>query len=664
MSAISSIFCRHARRSTRMRRHAHRSLSTLNFHSLPMSVSSAPLTPCCVGAPRRYDFKISQNRSCTQQSTYSSMCLRENIIHKPNTSTCRSIVRRTVTATAAVVRNWTKTSPSRYLHSNRILAQSEKDSQSNTANSGNIPVPDHNFSLGHRLGVNVPSVFHQAQRNQFFARVKEIAHGDGPLTQFAQTLDRGPSNAQSSVFANSDLALNHIDVYGFDYDYTLASYTHELNHFIYDKCLEYLVTNMGYPEMMCKMRWDPSFAVRGLVYDKSTGYMMKLDQYYKLQPESVHYGRHRVSLPTVLSKYPGLRISSEHLKTNCAMYTDLFCLSEIGLLCDVIQFFLDQNIRFSPDYVFGDVRRAVNHVHADGILHNEIMQNPEPYLHSSPHLAPYLESLANANKKLFLLTNSSFKFVDAGMKFLMRDYLEKSGRNWIDMFDIVMTSAKKPYWYSESPSRRFRKLNQNTGHMSVDGVNSLRRGEVYTEGSLSEFQRLSKFDGTRTLYMGDHIYADLLEPQKTAKWKTAAIIRELRHETKVMDSSEFQATLAQLLEVEDLIQCGQDIEDGVVQDEVAKLKAMRDRLRHSLRDMVNPYFGSIFRTSNNRTLFNFNVGRFADVFTGGVQNFMNYPLTHCFYSGRIYFPHEIAYPSRRVVQALLNHGESNMGGMS
>lgn len=47
---------------------------------------------------------------------------------------------------------------------------------------------------------------------------------------------------EKSVFANNELSLRDISVYGFDYDYTLAHYTDELNSLIYQMSLEKLIT--------------------------------------------------------------------------------------------------------------------------------------------------------------------------------------------------------------------------------------------------------------------------------------------------------------------------------------------------------------------------------------------------------------------------------------
>eukprot|EP00954_Amorphochlora_amoebiformis_P020523 1339990-Amorphochlora_amoeboformis.AAC.1 len=51
------------------------------------------------------------------------------------------------------------------------------------------------------------------------------------LQDFANALPSIPSN---HVFANADTSLAHISHYGFDYDYTLATYNKNLPHLIYD----------------------------------------------------------------------------------------------------------------------------------------------------------------------------------------------------------------------------------------------------------------------------------------------------------------------------------------------------------------------------------------------------------------------------------------------
>lgn len=46
----------------------------------------------------------------------------------------------------------------------------------------------------------------------------------------------------NSVFANREVRLSEVDVYGFDYDYTLVNYTNHLADFIFDTTIDMLVS--------------------------------------------------------------------------------------------------------------------------------------------------------------------------------------------------------------------------------------------------------------------------------------------------------------------------------------------------------------------------------------------------------------------------------------
>ena len=47
-----------------------------------------------------------------------------------------------------------------------------------------------------------------------------------------------------AVYANNELNLREIDVYGFDYDYTIAVYRKSLNRLIYDLGRDLLVSHL------------------------------------------------------------------------------------------------------------------------------------------------------------------------------------------------------------------------------------------------------------------------------------------------------------------------------------------------------------------------------------------------------------------------------------
>lgn len=70
---------------------------------------------------------------------------------------------------------------------------------------------------------------------------------------------------QESVYANSYVDLGKVDTVGFDYDYTLVTYTKELLQLIYGMALKRLVEEKEYPmEMLTSgMKFDPFFSIRG-----------------------------------------------------------------------------------------------------------------------------------------------------------------------------------------------------------------------------------------------------------------------------------------------------------------------------------------------------------------------------------------------------------------
>lgn len=112
-----------------------------------------------------------------------------------------------------------------------------------------------------------------------------------------------------------------------------------------------------------------------------------------------------------------------------------------------------------------------------------VMDDISVYLERAPQLVGYLENLRKNGKKTFLLTNSSFAFISKGMSYLT------SSDDWMDLFDCVIVSAKKPEFYrSHRPFRRAHEPNW-------DSVNEFVPGEVYQGGNMKDFARLTGWSG-------------------------------------------------------------------------------------------------------------------------------------------------------------------------
>ncbi|KAG0721009.1 5'-nucleotidase domain-containing protein 2 [Chionoecetes opilio] len=439
-----------------------------------------------------------------------------------------------------------------------------------------------------------------------------------------------------SVFGNNELDLRDIDVYGFDYDYTLAHYSVAVENLIYDLGKNVLVTKYRYPEDIKNLKYNRDLAVRGLHYDIEKGLLMKLDQFQQLQFGSIYRGMTRLTQEEVMSIYGSrslpLHYVEGHLKgdTKMAHLADLFSLPEMCLLSQVSQYFMDNDLSYHSVPLFNDVKAAISSIHPE--MHRVVGRNISEYLIKDPGLVTYFDRLKSKNKELFIITNSPFPFVNVGMTYLL-------GENWREYFDVVIASAKKPAFFTDC-MRPFRELNEEILVQTWGPVTSLEKDKVYLEGNLKQLQEMKGWQGQELLYFGDHPYSDLADVSLNHSWRTGAIIWELDYEIQCLNSMEYKKASGWLVVLQSLIESCQDFDDEASRQIVMKWVEERDQLRQKTKDMFNQQFGSVFRTHNNPTYFSRRLFRFADIYTSRLSNLNDYSINHTFYPRRGVLPHE------------------------
>jgi HAD superfamily 5'-nucleotidase-like hydrolase len=213
-----------------------------------------------------------------------------------------------------------------------------------------------------------------------------------------------------------------------------------------------------------------------LYYDQKNGNLLKLDYLFNLTPGYVYFGRRPLTKAQIEEQYSGFHLSPA-AQANLRPLMDQFCLSEACLIADLLQHFENKGIAFDPSYVYSDVFKALSWVHTSGTLHRAIMQNVPKFLQRSAFLPAFLHRLRSSGKKVFLLTNSGYQFIDAGLTYLL-------DHDWPDYFDYVMVQSGKPDFFL-SNRRPFRQIDRRTGHIRWDKVSHLERGQIYVEGNLA-----------------------------------------------------------------------------------------------------------------------------------------------------------------------------------
>ena len=212
-----------------------------------------------------------------------------------------------------------------------------------------------------------------------------------------------------SVYANNYVNFENIDVIGFDLDYTLVTYTVELQRLIYNLARELLVSTYGFPIELRSISFDPNFAIRGLSVDKTNGTICKLSHLQRVSSKSAYIGKKQLTNEQLEEYYGEFRTVSTGDIASMKPLNDMFAMAEACLVADVMQVLRTKQDSygelFDASAVVGDVLGAIREVHISGAMHTAILRDPHRFIVPSPDLHTMLLRYKNAGKKLFLCTN-------------------------------------------------------------------------------------------------------------------------------------------------------------------------------------------------------------------------------------------------------------------
>ncbi|XP_078150865.1 HAD-superfamily hydrolase, subfamily IG, 5'-nucleotidase isoform X1 [Carex rostrata] len=456
-----------------------------------------------------------------------------------------------------------------------------------------------------------------------------------------------PTMNPEGIYVNKNLKLDDLHVYGFDYDFTLSHYSENLQVLIYDLAKKHLVYELKYPESCLQIEYDTKFPVRGLYYDRQKGCLLKLDFFGSIETDGCFHGRKKLSVEKIKELY-GTRHIGRGIRRGLVALMDFFCFSEACLIADIVQHFVDAKLDFDTSYVYDDINHAIQHVHRSGLVHRQILAEPHKFLVKNERMFHFLQLLKEKGKKLFLLTNSPFYFVDGGMNYMLESYVEK-GSSWRELFDVVIAQANKPTFYNSEHPFRCYDIEKDT--LAFTAVDKLLRNQVYYHGSLKAFLHITKWKGPEVIYFGDHLFSDLKGPAK-AGWRTVAIIHELEGEIKIQNSEPYRFQEAKLNIILELLG---KIYATVVSTEkgqsykslLNELNLERQKCRTAIRDLFNSSFGATFLTDTGKeSSFAYHIHQHADVYTSKPENFLACPpksWLHPPYDIKI-MPHDVKIP--------------------
>lgn len=442
-------------------------------------------------------------------------------------------------------------------------------------------------------------------------------------------------------------------------DYTLAIYDQErMDRLTIESALPKLVAR-GYPESLRELDYDLNFPVRGLLVDAKLGNILKLDRYKYVK--RAYHGMRELSYDERRAIYHGTRIRAQG-STRYYFIDTLYALSEVTLFAAGVSHMESLGVPVDYHAWFYDIREIVDACHRDGSIADVILRTPERYVLRDPELPRALHKLRSGGKKLFLLTNSGPAYTQRIMRHLLDGGDQRAHRDWRQLFDLILTGAQKPSFFSGETTAFQDELGRP--------VERLERGKLYLGGCARELSRLAGVDGDSVLYVGDHIYGDVLRAKKHSPWRTVMIIQELERELGAVHATRgasarwdhleavheelldeirvlqgaLKARSAQPATQRDAASAPRPLLERRLEEARARLHALDaecTQLEQEIERAFHPYWGSLLKAGAESSSFGHQVEAYACLYTGRVSNFLGYSPTHYFRSPRGRLPHEL-----------------------
>lgn len=451
------------------------------------------------------------------------------------------------------------------------------------------------------------------------------------------------------IYINRTLNMKKIKAIGLDMDYTLVRYNsknfEKLSHF---ESLKKLVELKNYPPEIQNLPFQFDLVIQGLVIDKKHGNLLQLSRYGKVK--IAHHGTHPLNYQEVQNIYGNKVIDLNHpmiqsLDTNFSvsngiMFEQLVDLKEQGLAI--------------PDYatLADDIKSAIDICHSDGTLKGQVHSDISSYIIQDPEVVTLLEKYKSYGKKLLIITNSEFEYCKLLMEYTIDPFL-KNHSSWRELFEITITMAKKPLYFNMAT--HYLKIDPDTGLMS--NVNGPITSGVYQGGWAGKLQDDLGLKGEEILYLGDHIFGDVLSIKKTFNWRTALVLGPLEDEVaSIKKSAPVQKEIDELMMKKESLELKlnklDQFQDSAKAEsakekksrlyaDLEKINLLISDLLESYRQHFNPYWGEIMRAGQEESRFADQVEKYACIYMTKVSDLLLYSPRTYFRPIKRIMPHEL-----------------------
>lgn len=320
--------------------------------------------------------------------------------------------------------------------------------------------------------------------------------------------------------------------------------------------------------------------------------------------------------------------------------------------------------------IYKELRESVDLCHRDGVIKDEVAKNPEKYIIIDKGLFPMLREYRRAGVKVFLLTNSYWEYTMQAMNYLYHekhvDEITKKKNEWLDEFDLTIVGSCKPQYMLDPYLNLFRVNPENGSLLNTDGLYEiaalgadgakkfLEQGTVFQGGNWKHLQAMLEIEaGEEILYVGDHLYSDVLRSKRTLGWRSAFIMPELEEEMRVFNEnvpklsavSELRNLREELSVFSDAIKLqptDKNAEEKLqqIEEDDQLIKEKLAALNNDWHEAFHPIWGAMFVTGYQDSRFAFFVQNYACLYTSKASNLGLFSTTRAFRTMNEMLPHD------------------------
>jgi HAD superfamily 5'-nucleotidase-like hydrolase len=451
------------------------------------------------------------------------------------------------------------------------------------------------------------------------------------------------------VFVNRTLNLKQIKYIGLDMDHTLVRYnSHNFEQLAHKVVLQKLVAKKGYPKDILNLPFEFDKAIRGLVLDTKNGNLLKLNRYSGIRM-SMH-GTKPIDFKTQKKIYKSKYIDLGN-ESYYAVDT-IFSISPALLFAQLVDLKDDKHKDVLPEYIqiANDILICLDEAHRDGSIKDDVRKNIDKFIYKSPETVQNLEKFKRHGKKIFIITNSDFDYSKFILDSCITPFL-KDHKHWTELFEFVITLAHKPKFFYEK--NEFINVDLEKG--VLESIATEIKPGVYQGGCASIFTDALDLSGDDILYIGDHIYGDILRLKKDCNWRTGLIVDEIEQEiaslkkSKPIDDEINKLMYSKEPLERDLLKIQTDHDEGKVTSKDTAMKLQDDigAIDKKISDLIskhkthfNPHWGEMMRIGSEESYFASQVERFACIYMAHLNDLVELSPRTYFRGFRRTMPHE------------------------